>query len=294
MFDVSGSIFNCSTVLARCAILFLFAFLNTVWAQFAPALLQNASYWGDGKSEFDLYDVQLMRAGQPRHCEMIMTLMRDTFTPELFADSTPAPKAGPVSGIRMSQMFTAPLGLSAEQQSLSIFWSLNGDLLQASLVTARGKGNRVIKVESIPEIKGFCFEIQDESGATSGPEIHIKDGIRVLYDELPLRVRTIEFSKPAGEFEIQLVSPLASPPSFNPAKVSYKVNQESIDVEVRQGNARDHFLLDHEFPFLLREWKAYDGSQFKLKNSLKAAFWNYTKNGDRERALKDPMLRHPD
>lgn len=294
MFEVSGSILNCSTVLARCAILFLFASLDSVVAQFVPAFLQNASYWGDGKSEFDLYDAQLAREGQPRHCEMIMTLLRDTFTPEMLASSTPAPKAGPVNGIRMSQMFTSPLGLSVEQQSLSIFWSLNGDLLQASLVTARGRGNRVIKVESIPEIRGFCFEIQDESGKSSGPEIHSENGIRVLYDELPLRVRTIEFSKPAGEFDIQLAAPLASPPAFNPAKVSYKVNEKSIEVEVRQGDARDHFLLDRDFPFLLREWKTRDGSAFKLKNSLKAAFWNYTKNGDRERALKDPMLRHPD
>ena len=165
MFEVSRSILNCLTVFARCAILFLFASLNSALAQFSPALLQNDSYWGDGKAEVGLYDAQLLRAGQPRHCEMIVTLLRDTFTPELFADSTPASKAGPVSGIRMSQMFTAPLGLCVEQHSLSVFWGFSGGLYQALLVTASGRGNRVIKVGSIPEIQVFCFEAQDEHGA---------------------------------------------------------------------------------------------------------------------------------
>jgi hypothetical protein len=45
---------------------------------------------------------------------------------------------------------------------------------------------------------------------------------------------------------------------------------------------------------LLREWSAADGSHLKLKNSLKMDYWNYGKNGDRERALNNPMLRHPD
>jgi len=31
-----------------------------------------------------------------------------------------------------------------------------------------------------------------------------------------------------------------------------------------------------------------------MKNSLRIDYWNYNKPGDRDRALKDPMLRHPD
>jgi hypothetical protein len=31
-----------------------------------------------------------------------------------------------------------------------------------------------------------------------------------------------------------------------------------------------------------------------MKRSLKVDYWNYNKPGDRERALADPMLRHPD
>jgi hypothetical protein len=37
-----------------------------------------------------------------------------------------------------------------------------------------------------------------------------------------------------------------------------------------------------------------DGSQLKLKRSLKIDYWNYNKLGDKERARADPMLRHSD
>ena len=263
-------------------------------AQFSPSLLQNNSYWGDGKAEVDLYDAQIMREGQPRHCEMTLILMRDTFTPQVTVSRTPS-KAEAISGIRMSQIFTAPIGLGVEQHSLSLFWNGAADLLAGSLVTATGRGNRVVQAEGLPENRSLCTEVRNERGEVGTLEFFFpKSGAAVLYDELPLRVRTIAFTKPAAEFEFQMAAPLASPGQFKTSKASYKVNERAIEVEVRDGQALDRFLLDREFPFLMREWKTRDGSQFKLKNSLKADFWNYSKDGDRERALQDPMLRHPD
>lgn len=119
-----------------------------------------------------------------------------------------------------------------------------------------------------------------------------------FYDELPLRVRTIDFSKPNGEFEIQLAPSTINSKKdnivFKSAKVSFTSMGKTIDVDVQHSAGKDHFVLDRDFPFLLREWNAADGSRLKLKNSLKIDYWNYNKSGDRERALKDPMLRHPD
>ena len=81
---------------------------------------------------------------------------------------------------------------------------------------------------------------------------------------------------------------------FKPARVNFKTGDRSINVDVRHDAGTDRFVLDRDFPFLLRQWNAADGSHLKLKNSLKVAYWNYSAPGDRERALKDPMLRHPD
>src|SRR5438552_13757210 len=119
-----------------------------------------------------------------------------------------------------------------------------------------------------------------------------------FYDELPLRVRTIDFSKPNGEFSIQLAPTMINSKKeaivFKPAKISFASTEKTIEVDLQHAGGKDHFVLDREFPFLFREWNAADGSHLKLKRSLKIDYWNYNKPGDRERALKDPALRHPD
>jgi len=57
----------------------LFGSVTKLSAQFTPAFLQNDSYWGDGKAEFNLYDAQIVREGQPRPCEVLHILVREPF-----------------------------------------------------------------------------------------------------------------------------------------------------------------------------------------------------------------------
>jgi len=119
-----------------------------------------------------------------------------------------------------------------------------------------------------------------------------------FYDELPLRVRTIDFSKGNGEFVIALAPTMIKSKkddlAFKPAKVTFTSAEKNIAVAVQHDGGTDQFILDREFPNLLREWNAADGSHLKLKRSLKISYWNYNKLGDKERALADPMLQHPD
>jgi hypothetical protein len=99
-------------------------------------------------------------------------------------------------------------------------------------------------------------------------------------------------------FEVQLAGTTINSKKdtfvFKPAKISFKSTERTIDVAVEHPAGVDHFILDRDGPYLLREWSAADGSRLKMKRSLKVAYWNYNKPGDRERALADPMLRHPD
>jgi hypothetical protein len=119
-----------------------------------------------------------------------------------------------------------------------------------------------------------------------------------IFTTSSLAVRTIDFSKPGAGFEVQLAGTMITSKkdafSFKPARISFKSTEREIDVAVEHTGGADHFILDRDFPHLLREWKAADGSRLKMKRSLKVAYWNYNKPGDRERALADPMLRHPD
>ena len=56
-------------------------FATPALAQFSPVLLQNNSYWGDGKAEFNIYDAQIARYGVPRPCEVLHILVREPFDP---------------------------------------------------------------------------------------------------------------------------------------------------------------------------------------------------------------------
>ena len=60
----------------------LFGFVTSLSAQFTPAFLQNDSYWGDGKAEFNFYDAKIVREGQARPCEVLHILVREPFDPK--------------------------------------------------------------------------------------------------------------------------------------------------------------------------------------------------------------------
>lgn len=264
-------------------------------AQFRPDFLANESYWGDGKAEFDFYDAPLMRDGQPRQCELLMIFTREKTDPQTFVRITDSKRTGAINAIRMNQIWTAPIGMFVEQGSLTGLWRTDGSLAQLMLIAADSFGNSTKKVESQTASSSSVLHLVSDSyrDGTANRTITPPPNA-VFYDELALRVRTIDWKQ--KPFEIQLSAPLhnAGTVEFKPAKISWSAAERSIQVNVQHAGGQDTFRIDPDFPFLLREWQLADGSKLKLKRSLKADYWNYSKNGDRERALKNPMLQHPD
>ncbi len=264
-------------------------------AQFTAGLLANESYWSDGKAEFNIYDAQLVRGGQPRHCEVLHILLRERVDPNTMGRVDDPKGSDAVAAVRMQQMWNIPLGLFIEQGSLTAWWRVNPvALAQLSFAGTDSFGNAShwLDVKS-----GNLLSQSYRSGASTLPISAPSDGIFI--DELPLRVRTIDFMKAPPEFQIQLGPSIVTATKlttvqFTPAKVSWKAVEKTIEVTVQQENNINRFILDRAFPFLLREWSMPDGSKLKLKRDLKADYWNYSQNGDRERALKNPMLQHPD
>jgi hypothetical protein len=50
---------------------------SRAFGQFTPAFLQNNSYWGNGKAEFNIYEAHEVRYGQARPSEVLHILVRD-------------------------------------------------------------------------------------------------------------------------------------------------------------------------------------------------------------------------
>jgi len=278
--------------------LVFFALLKSAAGQFAPALLQNSSYWNGGKAEFDFYDAQIVREGLPRPCEVLHILVREPFDPKQLVKPDDAKRPDLINVIKLNQILHVPTGIYLYQQMHSNFWNIdNGALLKFSLTGNDSCGNTFKEGRRLSGEFAYDFHTYWD-GMADGHENVPVPANGYFYDELPLRVRTIDFSKSNGEFEIQLAPTTINSKKdtivFKPAKVSFKLSERTIDVDVQHDGGKDHFVLDRDFPFLLREWNAADGSRLKMKNSLRIDYWNYNKPGDRERALRDPMLRHPD
>ncbi|MEY2492759.1 MAG: hypothetical protein QOH24_1710 [Verrucomicrobiota bacterium] len=270
--------------------------LAETYAQFTPGILANDSYWSDGKAEFDIYDAQLMRDGQLRRCELLHIFFRDWIDSKTLARAD-GPKGNDAKqAIRMNQIWSVPLGMFIEQGSIvAYWWPDSASLARLFFVGSDSFGNAVKKIESRGATVNYISETYRD-GAVATPISPLPNA--VFYDELPLRVRTIDWSKPEGEFDVQLAPTLARFRSdkieFIAAKISWRMAEKSIEVTAKQPSGADRFILDRNFPFLLREWQMSDGSTLKMKRGLKADYWNYSKEGDRERALKNPMLQHPD
>jgi hypothetical protein len=284
----------------RSAILLLFLSLGltSARAQFLPGFLQNSSYWNDGKAEFDLYDAQVVREGEPRQTEVLHILVREPFDLKQLVKPESWSQRGVVPALKMNQIFCAPTGLYLVQQMHSNVWRVdNARLAKWSLTSADSCGNSFKEGRRSGENFTYEWHTYWDGMADGSAQITLPpDGF--FYDELPLRVRTIDFAKAAGDFEIQLAPTIISSKKtelvWKPAHVSFTTGEKFIRVNVQHAAGRDEFVLDRDFPHLLREWKGADGSHLKLKRSLKVAYWKYGKNGDRERALHDPMLRPPD
>ena len=272
------------------------AFIAETQAQFTPGILANDSYWGDRKAEFDFYEGQLTRDAQLRKCEILHIFFRERIDPKTFVRVDDPTRADAITAVRMNQIWSAPIGMFVEQGSITVYWRIDSAALaRLTFVGTDSFGNAIKKIESTGAISNYMSDTYRDGTTTSpiSPPLN-----SFFYDELPMRVRTIDWSKPPADFEIQLAPTLARFGSdhveFKPARISWKPIEKTIEVSAQHSGGIDRFVLDRDFPFLLREWQMADGSKLRLKRGLKADYWNYSKEGDRERAFKDPMLQHPD
>jgi len=267
-------------------------------AQFTPAFVQNGSYWNDGKAEFDIYDAQIVRYGQPRQTEVLHILVREPFDLRQLVKSDDWQRRGVIPVLKMNQILHIPTGLYVYQQMHSNFWRAdNARLAKFSLTSNDSCGNTFKEGKRGGEVFTWQWHTYWDGMADGSERVTLPPN-GFFYDELPLRVRTIDFSKPNGDFDIKLAPTIINSRKdklvWKPAHVHFESTERAIYVTVQHDAGTDRFMLDGAFPFLLRQWDAADGSRLVLKRSLKVDYWNYNKNGDRKRALLNPKLQHPD
>ena len=256
-------------------------FASRAAAQFSSAWFNDA-WWFDGKAEFLIYEGTQARYGHQHPAEVIHILVRENFTPEqpVKADDWNRPGAYPV--LKLNQILRIQTGLYVYQQMHSSFWTPdNARLMKWSLTSNDSCGN-TSKVATRPREAGqdtwsYAYETYWEGQMRGTTEI--KDaagGNGVLYDELPARVRSLDFSKESGAFDFPLAPTAITSKrgsfEFKPARISWKRGAAGrFEVEVKHAQGTDRFSVDAKPPYLVREWNAWDGSKLTLRHALKCA-----------------------
>lgn len=268
-------------------------------AEFSPAFM-NDGYWFDGKAEFDIYEGTVGRYGSAQPADVIHIFVREDFAPEAMVKADQWDRPGSYPVLKLNQILRVRTGVYVYQQMHSSFWTPdNARLIKWSLTSNDSCGN-TFKVATRPRVGGdtwtYRFDTYWEGQVSGTLEVPAPPG-GIFYDELPARVRSIDFTKPSDSFTVPLAPTAITSKRgefpFAPAKISYRRDGKMMVVEVAHARGLDTFLLDGAFPHRLREWRAYDGGVLQLKRSLKLPYWEYHNPGDLERALADPTLQLP-
>lgn len=278
-------------------LLSLFAFATSSLAQFLPAFFQDEAYWGDGLAEFTTYEAQQVRYGEARPCEVLHIVVREPFSNRELVKAELGSTGGSYPVIKLNQVLRIPTGVYVYQQMHSAFWRADsGRLVKASLTSHDACGNSYKELRALAGLaaigkRGWTYEWRTYwEGMSAGTETVRGGKDAIFYDELPVRVRTIDFTKAqAGGFSVLLTASIIRSKKdevkFAPAQVNWARKSEAIVVEVAHAGGRDVFTLEAKRPHLLREWQQADGGRLKVRRSLKIDYWNMNKNGDAERLL---------
>lgn len=270
-------------------------------AQFAEAWLRNDTYWGDGKAELTIYDAQEVRYGQPRPSEVMHIFVREPFSQKELVKAEPGSRSGTYPVLKLNQILHIPTGLYVYQQMHSAFWRVDtGALIKATLTSNDSCGNTYKEFRRLSGWRGlltngFTYEWRTYwEGMSAGSESVAAPENGIFHDELPMRVRTLEFSRPNGELAFQLAPSIIGSKKdlvvFKPATLKWGTPGGGVArIEVLHDQKVDTFEVGVQPPHLLQSWRKADGGVLRLKHHCKIDYWNYNKPGDKERVLNPPQ-----
>jgi len=276
------------------SLFFIFLTLTARADLLTGGFLQSPA-WKDGKAEFNLYDARQVRYGAQHPSEVIHIVVSEKFAAKSLVKSDDWEAAGAYPVLKLNQILHIPTGIYVYQQMHSSFWNLeDGRLMKWTMTSNDGCGNSFKigeRAGNEMRVRFFTYWENMVEGELTFP----LTAETVFYDELPVWVRTLDFTKPTGERDFLLapttITSKNTSLAFATAKVAWKLEDEKIVLTVSSTLGSDRFLLKAESPHVLLEWRQANGGELTLRRSLKLPYWEYNQPGDAERALKDPKFQ---
>ncbi len=261
---------------------------------FADRLWQDEGFWGDGKAEIAVFNAQEKRYGTLRETEVRHILVREDFAADerVKADDWQAPGTYPV--IKLNQVITVPTGTYRYDQGHSSFWRQdNGQLIKFTSTTNDSCGLSYKHAEFDDgewEYRAYTYwegmsEVEEERDAPPGA---------LFYDELPFRLRTLNWGK-TTLFEAPLMDSVidskADELSWSSAAFAIARVPQGWRVTIKHARGTDRMFFDKDAPYTLNEWQRWDGSSLQRTHLIRLPYWELNQPGD-ERYLK-PGATYP-
>jgi hypothetical protein len=259
-------------------------------APFTDRLLRDEKLWGDGNAEFTVFKAVEPRYGTPQETEVRHYLVRENFAPEAPVKADDWRRAGTYPVIKLNQIWTVPTGSYRYDQGVSLFWraadapgAAAGSLLRFSHTTSDTCGltyKRADLAGGAWRYRAFTYwengdELDHRSPAPAGG---------IFYDELPFKLRTLDWGK-LTLFEAPLLPSLVgSKPDpelrWQTARFNIEKLREGWRVTVRHAGGADRLIFDAESPHALQSWHRADGGKLERVHLVRLPYWRLNQPGD--------------
>jgi len=258
-----------------------------------------------GKAEIAKYEGNITRYGQKRPANLILVTVIEPFNLSQMVKSDTGRDA--VDVLKQNQLLSYTTGVYRYSQMNSVFWKVRtGAFLKAVMTSQEWCGQTFKEMRRNGPVLNFRYNSYWEGEAVGESKYEERMGESfVLYDELPLVVRSDDFEKLPGlrVFPLLMSSQVNRPdwdiysaqrrPAFTPAVVSVssekiqslkgEVAARKISVSWEEGGARkmeDFYIDARSADRTLLAWRRYDGSLFQLKSLHYVPYWKMNHNGD--------------
>jgi len=278
----------------------LSALSATAFAQpspFTDRLLRDEKLWGDGNAELSVFKAIEPRYGTPREAEVRHYLVREDFAPEAPVKADDWQRAGTYPVIKLNQIWSVPTGSYRYDQGVSLFWraaadatsqSAAGSLFRFSHTTSDTCGltyKRADLADGTWRYRAFTYW---ENGDALDHRTPAPAG-GLFYDELPFKLRTLDWGK-LTIFEAPLLPSLVgSKPDAGLLWQSAKFNIEKLRdgwrVTMRHAGGVDRFIFDAEPPHALQSWQRADGGKLERTHLVRLPYWRLNQPGDERYAV---------
>ncbi len=268
--------------------------LSAIANPFSDKLLQDEGFWGDGNAEMAVFAAEERVYGTLRQTEVTHILVRESFAADelVKADNWQDPGTYPV--IKLNQVITIPTGSYRYDQGHSAFWRQDSGRLVKFTSTTNDSCGLSYKHATLDgdewEYRAFTYwegmsEVEEDAKAPAGA---------LFYDELPFRLRTINWGR-TTLFEAPLMDSVidskADPLAWAPAAFAIARVPQGWRVTIKHARGTDRMFFDTKAPHTLNEWQRWDGSSLKRKHLIRLPYWELNQPGD-ERFMK-PGATYP-